>query len=53
MQELEAFYRSVHAADAEGAAPGISADLQFPPAYPAGVLLGSVEVVDVVSVSGW
>ena len=37
-QEMEAFYREVHAPDA----------LEFPPAYPTGVLLGCVEVVDVV-----
>lgn len=49
-QELEAFYRSVHAADA-GSSSGIgSAQLEFPPAYPTGVLLGCVEVVDVVAV---
>lgn len=39
----------MHAADA-GAAPGISADVQLPPAYPTGVLLGCVEVVDVITV---
>lgn len=50
IQELESFYQSVHAADA-GAAPGISAEVQLPPAYPTGVLLGCVEVVDVVTVS--
>ena len=49
VQELEAFYRTVHAADA-GAAPGISAEVQLPPAYPTGVLLGCVEVVDIVTV---
>ncbi|KAL4436551.1 hypothetical protein ABPG75_003690 [Micractinium tetrahymenae] len=38
IEEMEAFYRAAHA---EG---GGSADPQFPPAYPTGVLLGCVEV---------
>ncbi len=33
LQELESFYRGVHTADA-GAAPGIAAEVQLPPAYP-------------------
>lgn len=40
----------MHAADAAGSAPGIAAEPRFPPAYPTGVLLGCVEVVDVVAV---
>lgn len=51
LQELESFYRGVHTADA-GAAPGIAAEVQLPPAYPTGVLLGCVEVADVLTVRG-
>ncbi|PRW33985.1 activating signal cointegrator 1 [Chlorella sorokiniana] len=55
IEELEAFYRTLHTADA-GAAPGIAAEVQLPPAYPTGVLLGCVEVADVATaeqVEGW
>ncbi|PNH05405.1 Activating signal cointegrator 1 [Tetrabaena socialis] len=40
VEELQAFYTQVHSLD--GHVPS------FPPAYPTGVLLGSVEVVDVL-----
>ena len=43
-QELEQFYRQVHAADG-GPAP------QFPRSYPLGALVGCVDVVDVLTVS--
>ncbi len=44
VQELEAFYHSVHALD--GIQPA------FPAAYPTSMLLGCVEVVDCLTVSG-
>ena len=45
LQELEAFFAQVHAADGRDVKP------HLPPSYPTGVLLGRVEVVDCLSVS--
>lgn len=46
IEELESFFRTVHALD--GGQPGA---LAFPPAYPTGVLVGCVDVVDCLQAS--
>ena len=43
-QEVEDFYRQVHAADSSPAP-------QFPRSYPHGSLIGCIEIVDVLTVS--
>ena len=45
LQELEAFFAQVHAAEGRDVKP------HLPPSYPPGVLLGCVDVVDCLSVS--